>query len=63
MTTKETHDMAIRAGECFRKTVRDELRKKALLGLYVIINCNGKTCRVTAREALKIADQKAAASN
>ena len=55
MVTKETLRMAFRAKECLRKAVREELERKALLGQYVIINRNGKACRVPAKEALKIA--------
>ena len=55
MTTKQTDKMAIEAGKCLRKAVQEELRKKALLGQYVIINRNGKACRVLAKQALKIA--------
>lgn len=55
MTTKQTDKMAIEAGRCLRKAVREELQKKALLGQYVIINRNGKACRVSAKQALKIA--------
>lgn len=55
MVTKETLRMAFRAKECLRKAVREELERKALLGQYVIINRNGKACRVPANEALKIA--------
>jgi hypothetical protein len=58
MITKETHKMAIEAGKCLRKAVREELRKKALLGQYVIISRNGKACRVSAKQALKIAKSK-----
>jgi len=58
MVTKETHRMAIEAGRCLRKAVREELTKKALLGQYVIINRNGKACRVSAKQALKIARAK-----
>ena len=58
MTTKETHKMAIEAGRCLRKAVREELKRKALLGQYVIINRNGRACRVLAKEALKIARAK-----
>jgi len=50
--------MAIVAGRCLREAVREELRKKALLGQYVIINRNGKACRVSAKQALKIARAK-----
>ena len=58
MTTKQTDKMAIEAGKCLRKAVREELQKKALLGQYVIISRNGKACRVSAKQALKIAKNK-----
>ncbi len=58
MTTKQTDKMAIVAGRCLRKAVQEELKRKALLGQYVIINRNGKACRVSAKEALKIAKSK-----
>jgi len=50
--------MAIEAGRCLRKAVREELQRKALLGQYVIINRNGKACRVSAKQALKMARAK-----
>ena len=50
--------MAILAGRCLRKAVREELQKKALLGQYVIINRNGKACRIPAKQALKIAKSR-----
>jgi len=55
VTTKQTSKMAIAALKCLRKAVLEELRKKALLGQYVIIDRNGKACRVSAKQALKIA--------
>jgi hypothetical protein len=58
MTTKETHNMSIAGLESLRKSVLEEYRKKALLGQYVIINRNGKACRIPAKEALKIAEGK-----
>ena len=58
MTTKETHSMAIKGLQCLKETVRKELEKKALLGQYVIISRNGKACRVTAKEALQVAEKK-----
>jgi len=58
MVTKSTHKMAIAAEKCLQKAVWEELRKKALLGQYVIINRNGKACRVSAKQALKIAKAK-----
>ena len=54
MTTKQTDKMAIEAGRCLQKAVREELQRKALLCQYVIINRNGKACRVSAKQALKI---------
>ena len=50
--------MAMVAGKCLQEAVREELRRKALLGQYVIINRNGKCCRVLAKEALKMAKAK-----
>lgn len=58
MTTKRPSKMAIEAGRCLRKAVREELRKKALLGQYVIIERNGKACRVSAKQALKMTRNK-----
>jgi len=58
MTSKQPSKMMVEAGICLRKAVREELRKKALLGQYVIINRNGKACRVSAKEALKMAESK-----
>ena len=55
MTTKQTDKIAKEAGRCLRKAVQEELKRKALLGQYVIINRNGKPCRVSAEEALKAA--------
>ena len=58
MITKRPSKMAIIAGRCLRKAVREELQKKALLGQYAVINRNGKACRVSAKQALKIAKSK-----
>ena len=58
MTTNRPSKMAIEAGRCLRKAVREELQRKALLGQYVIINRNGRACRVSAKQALKIARSK-----
>ena len=46
------------AGECLKKAVQEELRKKALLGQHAVINRDGKACRVPAKEALQIAERK-----
>lgn len=53
MSTKKISKMTLDAANCLKKAVRKELEKKALLGQYVIINKDGKSCRVTAAEALK----------
>jgi hypothetical protein len=58
MATKQMSKMAMVALKCLRKAVREELRKKALLGQYVIINRNGRACRVLAKDALRIARAK-----
>ncbi len=47
--------MAVKGLECLRNAVRKELQKKALLGQDAIIYRNGKSCRVSAKEALRIA--------
>ncbi len=58
MATNRPSKLAIEAGKCLRKAVREELERKALLGQYVIIEQNGKACRVSAKQALKIAKAK-----
>ena len=58
MTTKETSKMSAMGLESLRNAVREEFRKKALLGQYVIINRDGKACRIPAKEALEIAEGK-----
>jgi hypothetical protein len=58
MNKKQMSKMAVVAGRCLQKAVQEELRKKALLGQYVIINRNGRACRVSAKQALKIAKSK-----
>ena len=58
MTTKQPSKLAIVAGKCLAKAVQEELQRKALLGQYVIINRNGKACRVSAKQALKMTKVK-----
>lgn len=55
MTTKETNKMAKLAEKTLGKAVQKEYRRKALLGQYVVINRKGKACRISAKEALRIA--------
>jgi len=57
-TKQKPSKMAIEAGKCFQKAVQEELQRKALLGQYVVINRNGKACRIPAKQALKIAKSK-----
>jgi len=58
MTTKETDKIATDALKCLKKAVREEFQRKAALGQYVIINRNGKACRVSAKQALKMAKSR-----
>jgi len=58
MRTKKISKMTAVAGEGLKKAVREELRIKASLGQFVIINRDGKPCRVPASQALKSADHK-----
>jgi hypothetical protein len=58
MSTKKISEMTVVAGECLKNAVQEELRKKALLGQYAVINRDGKACRVPAKEALRIAEKK-----
>ena len=58
MITKQTNQMATEALRCLRKAVREELKRKALLGQYVIINRNNKPYRISAKEALKMTKAK-----
>jgi hypothetical protein len=58
MSIKETHKMALVAQKCLRNAICEEVKKKAALGQYVIINRNGKACRVSAKEALKMVKGK-----
>ena len=50
--------MAIEAGKCLQEAVREELKRKALLGQYVIINRNNKPYRISAKQALKMTKSK-----
>ena len=55
MSTPNISKSSEAAWKCLREAVYNELKKKALLGQYAIIHCDGKTCRVPAQEALQIA--------
>ena len=58
MNKNQPSKMAKDGLKCLRKAVREEVKKKALLGQYVIISRNGKTCRILAKEALKLAKSR-----
>lgn len=49
MISKRPSKMALEAGKCLQKAIQEELKRKALLDQYVIINRNGKPCRVPAK--------------
>jgi hypothetical protein len=58
MAAKQISKMAMLAGKCLQKAVKEEFQRKAALGQYVIINRNGKACRVSAKQALKMAKSR-----
>jgi hypothetical protein len=58
MAAKQISKMAMIAGKCLQEAVREEFQRKAALGQYVIISRNGKACRVSAKQALKMAKSK-----
>ena len=55
MSTKRISETSEATWDCLKEAVYNELKKKALRGQYAIIQRDGKTCRVTAEEALKMA--------
>ena len=52
----EKHLTGLEIERSLREAVYEELAKKAKLGQYVIINRDGKPCRVPAEEAIKEAE-------
>ena len=54
MSTEKISKTSKATWDCLKEAVYNELKKKALLGQYAIIQRDGKTCRVTAEEALKM---------
>jgi len=57
MTTRKISRRGLQAERHLREAVREEFQRKALLGQYVIINHDGKPCKVPADEALQEAMQ------
>jgi len=58
MTTSEkTHRMALLGEKLLQQSVLEELRYKAKLDQYVIINRDGKPFKISAKEAVRIAEQ------
>ena len=53
MNKKQLSKIAKDGLKCLRKAVQEEVKKKALLGQYVIINRNGKPCRILAKQAME----------
>ena len=56
--SNDMHEMGMQALKCLKEAVVKELRRKALYGYDAIINRNGKPCRISAIEALKITEGK-----
>lgn len=50
---KETLKRGEEALECFRRAVYDEMVKKAKLGQDVIVERDGKPCKISAAEAVR----------
>ena len=57
MSEKTIFEKAEEARLCLKNAVYDELVKKEKLGQDVIISRNGKTCKVSATEALRIREE------
>ena len=57
MTNEQAGKTALQAEESLKKAVRKELRKKAKLGQYAIIDRDGKPVRVKASELIKDNEQ------
>ena len=53
---------ALRAEQSLREAVIEEYRRKAKLGQYVVIERDGKPCKVPAEEALREAEAAMAAN-
>lgn len=57
MTNEQAGKTALQAEESLKKAVRKELQKKAKLGQYAVIDCDGKPARVKASELIKDNEQ------
>lgn len=53
MSMEETLKKGEEALECFRRAVYDEMVKKAKLGHFVIVERDGKPCKISAVEAVR----------
>jgi|GEM_PF-6716743 len=49
----ETMRTALQAEQCLREAVIEEYRHKAKLGQYVVIERDGRPCKIPAEEALQ----------
>ncbi|MBN2843508.1 MAG: hypothetical protein JXM68_10480 [Sedimentisphaerales bacterium] len=58
MQDKPMSKMGQDALECLRRAVRDEYERKAKLGYHVVIQIDGKTCRIPASQALQMLKDK-----
>ncbi|MCF7957140.1 MAG: hypothetical protein K9M57_01690 [Phycisphaerae bacterium] len=58
MMDEQTRKTALQAEISLKKAVHNEIRKKAMLGQYAIIDRNGRPARVKASELVKELDQR-----
>ena len=60
MSMEETLKRGEEALECFRRAVYDEMVKKAKLGQDVIVERDGKPCKISAAEAVREIEKRRA---
>lgn len=53
-----THQQALEAEKALQDAVHEDIKIKAKLGQYVIVNRDGKPCKIKASEVLNKMDQK-----
>jgi len=60
--SEDTRQTSLQALQSLREAVIEEYRRKAKLGQYVVIERDGKPCKVPAEEALREAEAAMEAS-
>ncbi|MCG8696658.1 MAG: hypothetical protein MI922_01285 [Bacteroidales bacterium] len=58
MSSKKISEETLTAWKCLKEIVRKELKKKALLGHDAIIHLNGKSIKISAKEALEMIEKE-----